>query len=260
VLEARGISFAYRAGRRVLSDVTLAFAPGELAVVVGPNGAGKSTLLRLLLGALKPHAGKVEIDGRPVSAMAGFALASRLAYIAQRSTPAAPMTVRQTVALGRFALPGSPAAVDGAISALDLGHHEHELVERLSAGQQQRVALARVAAQMWPLGSAGGAARYVLADEPASNLDPLFLSRALSTLRSWARGGLGVVVVLHDLTAALRYADRVIVLGCDGRPVGDGPPGVALDPLLLERTFGVAFDHLSGLAGGPGAIVARDGG
>lgn len=239
------LSFAYRTATPVLREVSAAFPPAQVTAVLGPNGSGKSTLLRMLLGELKPTAGRVTIDGRDAASLRGADVASRLAYIAQRADTRTPLTVGQYVALGRYAVGASASAVDGAVRLMELDAQRDQPVGELSAGQQQRAALARVAAQWWPVADAPGHTRVVLADEPASNLDPLHATRALRTLREWSRrAGLCVVVVMHDLTSALRYADRALVLDGLGRVAAEGQASEVLSDAVLRPVFGVGFARL----------------
>src|SRR5262245_49033699 len=121
-LEADKLSFSYRAGRPVLSGVTLTLEPGAITAVVGPNGAGKSTLLRLLLGLLRPTAGRVLLDGAPIQQIPARQRARALAYVPQRPSVAFAFTVREFVALGRYAAggPDDPDAAAALLPRVDL--------------------------------------------------------------------------------------------------------------------------------------------
>ncbi len=253
------LRFAFPGSARgpVLRGVSAEFAAGALTAVVGPNGAGKSTLLRLLLGVLEPTGGACTLDGAPTGGLGAGARARRVAYIAQR--PAATgYTVRETVAMGRHALGTDDGAVARALTDAGVADLAGHATEALSAGQLQRVSLARALAQLaGPEGEAGGAAgKVLLADEPAAALDPRHAIAALSLLRAEARRGVAVVVVLHDLTLAARFADRALVLGGDGTLAACGPAAEALAPARLEAVFGVAFARVAGPGGAvlvPGA-------
>lgn len=254
-LSAREIEFAYPGGGRVLAGVSLAAEPGEVVALVGPNGAGKSTLLRTLLGVLRPDSGAVTLDGEDVAAMTDRARARRLAYIPQRSVPAFSFSVRQVVAFGRHAAAraGGGREVDAALARVGLTDRADEPYAILSAGQQQRATLARALAQIGE--GRGGAGRYLLADEPVSSMDPRHALEAMEILREVAGRGVGVLVVLHDLTIALRFADRALVLAEDGRLAADGPVASALDPAVLGRVFGVRFERLGGPEDAKAALV-----
>lgn len=121
---------------------------GRLIAVLGPNASGKSTLLRCIIGALRPSAGTVMLDGSCVHRLSTRALATRIAYVPQRSIVSAAFTVRQVVELGRYALPVDGGRVRSAIERLDLADVRERPYRALSVGQQQRVTLARAMAQL----------------------------------------------------------------------------------------------------------------
>ena len=255
-LLATDLDHAYRRGTPVLAGVSLRIDPGELVAIVGPNGAGKTTLLRCLAGLLEPSRGRVTLDQRPVRPMPPGQRARRLAYLPQRPDVAMPLTVRQVVALGALATGAERDRLERADAALErvgLLARAGEAFTVLSAGQQQRAALARVLAQLTPVDPAGRGeraeptpAQILLADEPVSAMDPRHAMQTLDLLRSLTRAlpPLGVGIVLHDLTLAARFADRVLVLDAQGRVAADAPPSDALAPGLLEPVFGVAFDAI----------------
>ncbi|MCL4741420.1 MAG: ABC transporter ATP-binding protein [Phycisphaerales bacterium] len=248
-LAAEGVSFAYRRGRPVLRDLSLRFEPGTITAIVGPNGAGKTTLLRLLLGLREPDAGRVTLDTRDVGSLSARDRAARMAYVPQRSRMAFAFTVRETVRHARFATPGDGVETAVRTALLEVGVEAlaDEPFERLSAGQQQRVLIARAMAQL-SVPCAQGATRVLLADEPLSALDPKHALEAAGLIRSLvARGpSLAAVVVLHDLTAALRFADRAAVLDASGRLAALGPSRDTLTPDILAGVFGVPFARVRG--------------
>lgn len=240
--------------RRVLAGVSAAFAPGQLTAVVGPNGCGKSTLLRLLLGTLSPEAGSVTIDGEPTARLRGAARARRLAFVPQKPEVWAAFTVREVVALGRRVFDHRPEAVDAALAAMDLSDRGGEVFGTLSAGQQQRAAVARALAQLAD-DPPSGLTRALLADEPVSAQDPRHALAVMTALRSQSRraagGGLAVVVVLHDLSIAAVFADRVLLLDQSGQVAAAGEPASVFsgEGGALERVFGVGFERLASAAG-----------
>mgnify|MGYP001306927191 CR=1 FL=1 len=256
-LTAEDITFAYAPGRPVLRGVSAVFEPGALTAVVGPNGAGKSTLLRLLLGAMAPQAGVAALAGEKPRRIRARSRAARLAYIPQRAQVSAPFSVAQVVRLGRFARPADDGAVRAALEAMEVADRADEPFETLSAGQQQRVILARALAQL-----AGGdeppPRQVILADEPTSAMDPRHELHALSVLREQARRGRAVVVVLHDFTAAARFADRALVLDDSGRVAASGPVEQTLRADILGRVFGVPFREI--FEEGPAAADGSGGG
>lgn len=233
-----------RLGRaRVLDGIDLSLTAGRVTAIVGPNGAGKTTLLRAILGAVKPASGAAILDGARTDTMGPRRLARRVAYVAQQPAVAFGFLAREVVAMGRFGVGACPEAVDRAIRRLGLEPITGRPIDRLSVGQRQRVALARALAQLDRVGSGPerDGPRWLLLDEPLSALDPAHAVRVVALLRRLVTEGLGVVVVLHDLTTALRVADDAVVLGPGGVVLGSGPAGGVLTPELLERAYGVAF-------------------
>lgn len=237
-----------RAGRAVLLDgVDIDVARGEMVALVGPNGAGKSTLLRAIAGDIALAAGNVRLDERPVAALSAAERADRRAVLPQRSGLAAGFTAAEVVELG---LRGAPreagarrAAARRRLDEVELGHLADRSYPTLSGGEQQRVQLARVLAQ---LGDGGG--RALLLDEPTAALDPRHQHVVLRLARRAADTGHAVVAALHDLSSAARWADRVALLD-QGRLAADGPPGEVLQRDLLREVFAVDFDlvpHPSG--------------
>ncbi len=255
MLAANSASFSYRAERPVLRGVQLGLEPGSMTAIIGPNGAGKSTLVRLLVGVLRPTAGSVALDGEELGAMSHRERARRIAYIPQRTSVAFAYTVRQYVALGRYssgpvddALP-----IERALARMDLSGRAGDPLPELSAGQQQRAAFARALAQL-DLSPAPGGTRALLADEPISAMDPLHAIRAMEVLREQAAAGLAVGVVLHDMSMALHWCDRAVLLSGEGSVAAAGECREVLAPGVLDAVFGVRFVRLEA-PGGAAAII-----
>ncbi|MCC6679508.1 MAG: ATP-binding cassette domain-containing protein [Phycisphaeraceae bacterium] len=212
--------------------------PGRVTAVIGPNAAGKTTLVKLLLGELRPQSGQVLLNGHDVAAMSEPARARRIAYIPQRGGVQFAFTVRQVVAMGRFVF-GDQRGVVEAIERCDLIDVADQPFAQLSGGQQQRVLAARAMAQL--RGTADGpSARGLLADEPTSGMDLRHQLRMMKLLREMAGEGVAVLVVLHDLNLAARYADDVWLMH-EGRLVSAGPWSAVLEPRLLEPVYGVGL-------------------
>lgn len=236
-----------RQGRTIIQQVSLAASPGQLLVLVGPNGAGKSTLLGALAGRVRPDAGKVSLHGRPLAAWDPRELAQHRAMLSQRVDLAFGFTVREVVMLGRS--PHVPDAErDERIATAALrAAHAWELRDRrytvLSGGEQQRVQLARVLAQVWESGRSGG---WLLLDEPEAGLDIAHQHFILRRARACAAIGLGVIAVLHDLNLAARYADEVAVLA-SGALLRRGPPHEALETDLLSEIYGIPLGRALGI-------------
>ena len=205
------------AGREVLHDIDLTLAPGQLAALCGPNGAGKSTLMRGLAGLLP---GTPRRDPR------------RIAYLPQGAGCAWGLTVAEVAALGR--IPHGDAAVAPVSNALQqcgLVSLRDARVDRISGGQARRAMLARALATE---------PEVFLLDEPTADLDPAAAHEVMTLLRDIAHGPPSrcVLVVMHALDLAMRYADRMLVLR-DGRIVADAVPAEALPD--AAAAFGLPF-------------------
>ncbi len=238
LLQAQGIEV--RVGTRsLIRDISLDLAPGELVAVIGPNGAGKSTLLGALAGDRTVTKGHVLLDGQPISRWRKTALAHRRAVLPQHSSVAFDFTARQVVRLGllahrsRLSDRQEAAIAESALAETEALAFAGQPYTVLSGGERQRVQLARVLAQC----DAALAARpFLLLDEPIAGLDLAHQHAALASARRRAARGLGVLAVLHDLTMAARYADRVAILE-NGRLSALGPTEATLEPARLSQVF-----------------------
>lgn len=236
-LTCNNLTTGYTRPHAVLRGINARFESGVTAII-GPNGAGKSTLLRTLLATQPLWTGSVLLDDKPLHDIPPRKRARRIAYIAQRPIVSTDFTVREVVALGRYAAPASKQAVDHAIERADLTEHAHRPFHTLSIGQQQRVAVARALAQLQ-----GAQPRSVLlADEPVSAMDPAHAHLTFTILRELALAGVIVLIVLHDLTHAIRIADDALILDANGALAAHGPAEQTLDPRTLQRIFAVTFD------------------
>ncbi|WP_041795841.1 ABC transporter ATP-binding protein [Pararhodospirillum photometricum] len=217
-------------GRTLVRDVSLRLAPGDLVGLIGPNGAGKSTLVRALAGVI-PARGRLLLEGVPLPSLSRRERARRVAYLPQERGLSWPLTVREVVALGRVPHGGDETdpAVDRALAATGLEAFAGRLATRLSGGERARVLLARALAVEAPV---------LLADEPVAALDPHHALAVLDLLRRHARAGTAVLVVLHDLVAAARFCDRVLLLDA-GALVAEGPPDAVLTPPILLQYYAI---------------------
>ena len=235
-----------RSGRWLLRNVDLAVEPSTLTSVVGPNGAGKSTLLRLLSGAWTLTEGRALLGGVDLAMLPRRKAARRVAYVPQSVRPSFDFTVREFVTLGRYPhesrLFGTRSAdrdwIDRCLDDTDVLSLVDRRVTTLSGGELQRVLMARCLATE---------AEVLLLDEPTSNLDLAHGLDLLGLARRLVDEGRSVVLVLHDLNAAARFADRVAVLD-GGALVAEGPPAEVLTPELLLGVFQVRAVPLAGAA------------
>ncbi|MEM8884722.1 MAG: heme ABC transporter ATP-binding protein [Planctomycetota bacterium] len=223
-------------GRLVLRELSLRVAPGELLALVGPNGAGKSTALAAIAGALSTSGGEIRFHDRPLRAWDAEELARARAVMTQSEFLTFAFLVRDVVAMGRHPHPPSDAdeeTVDAAAREARVSHLLDRRYTALSGGERQRVRFARVLTQL------GGVEQgALLLDEPTASLDPAEQHACMAAARRQARAGRAVVVVLHDLGLAARYADRMAVLD-DGRLLGEGTPREVVGQGILDEAFDV---------------------
>lgn len=235
-------------GRTLFACDRVTFGPG-LTAIVGPNGAGKTTLIRAAAGLA--GTGRVRLGGEWLDALALRERARRLAYLPQQPVFHWPLAVRAIVGLGRFAH-GDGAedldAIERAMEAAGIAAFADRPISTLSGGERARAALARALAGETPV---------LLADEPAAALDPRYQLAVLGLLRQRAEQGAAVLLVTHDLNAALRHAGRCLVVD-GGRIVADGAPDDVLSEAMVDRVFGVR-PLFAEVRGGP-AIAAFEAG
>ena len=226
--------------RQIIRDLSLRpMLPGTLTALVGPNGAGKSTLLRGLAG-LVPAKGQVHLGGQDLSAMSVGRRARHVSYMPQGLPQGVALTVLETlvgalkaVAPASGAVSGEEAARRGLAILERLGISDLALrgLDRLSGGQRQLAGLAQALVRE---------PEVLLLDEPTSALDLRFQLSVMGLVRQTVlEHGLVGVVVLHDLSLAARFSDRVVVLH-DGTVRADGPPADTLTPAILAEVYGVA--------------------
>lgn len=231
----------YRAGAATLvSAVSLSVPPACLTVIAGPNGAGKSTLLKLLTGDLQPSAGSVTLGHQCLTAYSPRHLAQHRAVMPQTARPAFGLKVWELVQAGRAPFGESDrvaqAHVQAALERVDALELADRQVDTLSGGERQRIFLAKSLCQVMDQPNA-----YLLLDEPTSALDLKQAQRVLRILREAANDGLGVCAILHDLTAARRYADRVYLLS-GGRLHSQGEARSTLKPCNISHAYEVDLD------------------
>ena len=235
MLELRGIAAGY-GGTPVLREVSFTVPKGSLTALIGPNSCGKTTLLRAAARQLPLLAGEILLDGRPVSSYGRTEFARKAAFMPQvRSVPA--ITAGALVAHGRFPhlgfsrrlRPEDRAAVQAAMEATGVADWANRDLRALSGGERQRVYLAMALAQDTDL---------ILLDEPTTYLDPGRQFELLDLIASLPGRGKTVVMVLHDLSHALRYSTQLLLLE-QGRLVQRGTPEELYAGGQLDRVFGI---------------------
>lgn len=239
-------------GAPILAPTSLAFVAEKMSVILGPNGAGKSTLMRIAAGRLKPTGGRVLYGDRDVSDIDARVLARQRAFLSQHVEIDFAITVEEVVLMGRYPhfsrAPGREdrRIVDAALELVGMAARRRQIYPTLSGGEQQRVQLARVLAQVWS-DEAQPSSRIVFLDEPIASLDVHHQLQILEIVRGLIAKGCTIILTLHDLNLAMRYGDRLVFLR-DGslRDVVEEPGDVSAD--LVKHIFDVDVTPLD--AGG----------
>ena len=208
MIEIKNISFSY--GKKpVLNDISFSVNPGECVGILGTNGAGKSTLITCLNKILMPKTGSLYIDNRDILKSSRLEIARQVSYVAQKNE-ISQMTVFDSVLLGRkpyikWAISQEDIDIcDAAIRQIGMEAFKLRYVNELSGGELQKVMLARAIVQRPQL---------LLLDEPTSNLDPKNQYEMLAMVKKMAiESKISVLMVLHDLSLALRYCDKFLFI------------------------------------------------
>jgi iron complex transport system ATP-binding protein len=224
--------------RRVIDDLSLRIDRGQITVLVGPNGSGKSTLLKAMARLLTPSSGCIYLDGKAISQIGTAAVARQLAILPQGPSAPEGLTVRELVEQGRFPHAGALRmlrrqdhdAIRQALELTNMAGFAHRPLHHLSGGERQRAWIALALAQDTPV---------LLLDEPTTFLDIGHQLEILDLVRRLnQQRGMTIIMVLHDLNQAARYAQRMVVLQ-RGQVVADGAPQTVLTASLLAEVFGV---------------------
>ena len=268
LIELERISI-YRGKRELLRDVSFTVDAGEFVVMIGPNGVGKSSLLEVVTGDLPHQSGQLQLFGTALSDWPLDQLALRRAVMRQSIKLELPFTVGEVVMMGRAPhiqkrrYSEDRSICHQALKMVDLCGFTERIYTELSGGEQRRVQLARVLAQVWTSElmesdhhsestseSISSTARpnLLLLDEPIANLDLEAQHRFMSCVQRFTRVGGGALCVVHDLNIAAQYASRVIVFG-DHQLLADGTPAQTLTPELIGHIFRVQARcfHIEGL-------------
>ena len=235
-VEVRDISFSY--GKTVvLREVSAYFAAGEFSVVLGPNGCGKTTLFNLICRICALQSGTVLLHGRAMSAYSRRQQAQTLSVLSQVGSVPEFMTVHDMVMQGRFCYQSflsrysdeDVAVVGEVMDTMAIASLAQKRVSELSGGQLQRTRMAMTLAQQTDI---------VLSDEPTTHLDLKHQYALLDINKALSRQGKTVVAILHDMTQAALYADKVIVLN-EGRVYSAGTPQAVITDEMMQEVFGV---------------------
>lgn len=254
-LRARGITVGY-GQHTIIDNLDVEIPTGELTVIVGPNACGKSTLLRALARMLPAQSGIVELDGVGIGTHPPKEVARRLGLLPQ--SPIAPdgIVVEDLVARGRYPHQGlvrqwsaaDELAVREALDRARVAELADRMVGELSGGQRQRVWIAMAFAQQTPI---------LLLDEPTTFLDIAHQVEVLTLARQLQRDGYTVVVVLHELNLAFRYASNLIVMR-DGAIVAEGEVGEIVTAELIESVYGLPCRIIADPVSGTPLVIPND--
>lgn len=245
-LVAQGLTLGYGRGAshlKVIEALDLALPRGQVTAIVGPNGCGKSTLLAGLARLHAPSGGAVLIDGQDIQRLPARELARRLALLPQETHAPEGLTVAELIRFGRQPHQDwlrqwsaeDHRVVDEALAAADLENLANRPLEAMSGGQRQRAWIAMAIAQQTPL---------LLLDEPTSALDLGHQIEVFELIRELAARGKTLVMVLHDLVSACRFADHLVAMHA-GEVIAAGPPKAVVTAELVQRLYGIDCTLLS---------------
>jgi iron complex transport system ATP-binding protein len=219
-----------------LNDVSFEVHPQEILALVGPNGSGKSTLIKTMATIYRPDSGTILFDGDDIFSADPVDLAMKIGYVPQHFTYTLYSSVFETVLLGRrrhirWSVSAEELSrVQQALNILEIGHLAEKFMDQLSGGERQKVFIARALAQDPVL---------YLFDEPTSSLDIRHQIDVMETMRAVTRShNSAMIVAVHDLNLAYRYADTVVLIN-HGRVVGFGKPQDVLTQERIELVYGV---------------------
>ena len=249
MLELRHLSKSYVAGKPVLTDINLEIAARGITAIIGPSGAGKSTLIRCINRLVEPTAGEIVFDGRDIAKLSGVELRHARRHIGmvfQEYNLVERLTVMENLLSGRLGYvspwrawrrkfpPDDIRKAFELLGVVGLADFANRRADALSGGQRQRVGIARAVMQE---------PKLLLADEPTSSLDPKTSVEIMELLTEFARTrDIPVLVNMHDVELAKRFADRVIGMA-DCRVVFDGASGYLTDDVLKQIYGGEGWLH-----------------
>lgn len=250
MLEAENISYRIHK-KKILFDCSFQVLPGTFTAIVGPNGAGKTSLLKIMSGEIKQYEGVVMLNGKDALDIKSKALSRLRAVLPQHTTVNFPFTVEKIIEVGRYphqtTRKENERIIDEILQLTSLAGFKHRVYQSLSGGEQQRVQMARVMAQIWD--EDDDYPKYLLLDEPTASLDLAQQHFLLCLARELCQRNIGVLAILHDLNLAAQYADQLLFLK-EGRTVAQGDVATVMTKSIVEETFSypvkVMYDDATG--------------
>jgi iron complex transport system ATP-binding protein len=224
-----------------LEDISFEAKAGEFTVILGANGAGKSTLLKVITGALKNDSGSVLLNNKSIHQYKSIELAKISAVLQQQNNLQLPYVVSEVVMMGRYPhfkrveTENDLKIVSSTLEKTGVAHLADRNYLTLSGGEQQRVQLARVLAQIHCEENEEGR-KCLFMDEPSNNLDIKHQHNVLNIAKSFSQDGHCVLAVLHDLNLALQYADKIVMLN-NGKLIGYGTPKEVITNEMISEVY-----------------------
>jgi iron complex transport system ATP-binding protein len=230
-------------GKTIIRDVSFAVKPGEVVGLIGANGAGKSTAIRAALNLVKLQAGQINVGGVDTASLSLRERAKLMSYVPQGTPVHWPLVAERLVALGRTPHLGpwdeisadDQKIIRDAMTKTDTWHLKDRIATTLSGGEVARLMLARTIAVGAP---------FMLADEPTAALDPYHRLQVMDIMRAHAASGTGILIVLHDLSFAQNYCDRLVLMH-EGSVLDQGPARDVLNDDNLLKAFQVRVSRWS---------------
>ena len=239
-IKSHGISLLIN-GEKIISHLDLEIIPGEITAILGPNGAGKSTALKILAGDIQPSYGDVKYNNINLSEISIVERARLRSVMSQSQTVAFDFTTLEIIEMGwihenneSYSFSYSDA-LEEIINICYLHSLLFQRFNTLSGGEQKRVNFARILLQLW-IPKTDNYSRYLLLDEPFTNLDIFHELKMLKIIKSYLSKNVGILIVLHDLNIARKLADNVTLMR-DGRTIRQGPTDEVFQEDLLSKTF-----------------------
>lgn len=235
-IDIERLSFSYKEGKEVLSEISFSLSNADMTVLLGRNGAGKSTLFKIFLKMLSPKEGRIAIDGKELSSFGNRELARVFSYIPQSSYMEFPYTVMDTLLMAKastlslFSAPKKENEDEALeiLKSFGIGHLAFRIMDNLSGGEKQLVLIARALLQN---------SAFIILDEPTSNLDYGNQLMVLEKLKELNRNGVGIIYSTHNPELALTYSSKILTLN-RGKIATYSSPDKLVEECKLEELYG----------------------
>ncbi|WP_454801220.1 heme ABC transporter ATP-binding protein [Mucilaginibacter phyllosphaerae] len=244
MIEVKDLSFSV-AKKKIMDGVSFSLEPGKMLAIIGANGAGKSTLLKLLCREIYPTDGTIKFNRKDISSYTVKQLALMRGVLTQHNTVSVMFTAKELVLMGRYPhfenvpAPNDIDIINKVMQETGIAHLADRDYNTLSGGEQQRVQLARVIAQIYDRPNG-----FLFLDEPTNGLDLLYQQQILQLARSMADRGYTVISILHDINFASQYADKILILK-NGSTVAQGEPLEVINCDNIHEAFSIKVKMLS---------------